>query len=288
MKHRLETTLLPPGASFSAEFLVGPVLECVFHVHPECELTLIESGFGTRFIGGSLEPFAELDLVLIGAMLPHHYLTRASDSAGSDWSRTRVIKFLPDFCGRDFLSRPEAAAVRALLGRSGCGLQVRPEHVPDLLEHLRSLFNLEGLPRMLKLLEILDRIGGLPLRQLNPSPFSAVLPPDERLNRVLAHIHRRLDRGLPVTLTETAAVACMTPPAFSSYFRKATGRRFIDYLLGQKLNRAAQLLIRTDRSVLDIAQESGFRNLSNFNRRFRAVKGISPRGYRSRYRIAFA
>ena len=197
MKYHFETVLPPPGASFSTELNTGPVLDCLFHVHPECELTLVESGFGTRFIGSSLEPFSELDLVLIGGMVPHHYL--------------------------------------------------------------------------------------------NPAPpTEAAPPPDERLNRVLGFIHRRLDRGMPVTLAETAAVACMTPPAFSSYFRKATRRRFIEYILGLKLNRAAQLLIRTDRSVLDIAQESGFPNLSNFNRRFLADKGVSPRDYRRRHRRSLA
>ena len=43
-----------------------------------------------------------------------------------------------------------------------------------------------------------------------------------------------------------------------------------------------------DRSVLDIAQESGFPNLSNFNRRFLADKGVSPRDYRRRHRRSLA
>ena len=289
MKYHFETVLPPPGASFSTELNTGPVLDCLFHVHPECELTLVESGFGTRFIGSSLEPFSELDLVLIGGMVPHHYLTRAADSTGPEWSRTRTVKFLPGFCGKDLLDRPEAAALRTLFGEAGRGLHVPPEHVPGLLGPLRSLFDLEGLPKLLKLLEILDAIARLPLRSLNPAPpTEAAPPPDERLNRVLGFIHRRLDRGMPVMLAETAAVACMTPPAFSSYFRKATRRRFIEYILGLKLNRAAQLLIRTDRSVLDIAQESGFPNLSNFNRRFLVDKGVSPRDYRRRHRRSLA
>ena len=161
MKYHFETVLPPPGASFSTELNTGPVLDCLFHVHPECELTLVESGFGTRFIGSSLEPFSELDLVLIGGMVPHHYLTRAADSTGPEWSRTRTVKFLPGFCGKDLLDRPEAAALRTLLGEAGRGLHVPPEHVPGLLGPLRSLFDLEGLPKLLKLLEIPDAIAAV-------------------------------------------------------------------------------------------------------------------------------
>jgi AraC-like DNA-binding protein len=36
--------------------------------------------------------------------------------------------------------------------------------------------------------------------------------------------------------------------------------------------------------VSDIAYDSGFNNLSNFNRRFRSLKGLSPREYREAFR----
>ena len=66
MKFHFEKILPGPGESFVTEKMTGPTLDCVYHVHPECELTWIESGFGSRFIGDSIEPFSAGDLVLNG------------------------------------------------------------------------------------------------------------------------------------------------------------------------------------------------------------------------------
>ena len=53
--------------------LFGPVMDCIHHVHPELELTYVESSYGVRFIGDNISDFREIDLVLTGSMLPHHY-----------------------------------------------------------------------------------------------------------------------------------------------------------------------------------------------------------------------
>jgi transcriptional regulator GlxA family with amidase domain len=50
-----------------------------------------------------------------------------------------------------------------------------------------------------------------------------------------------------------------------------------------RISAARQLLIETETSVAEIAFRCGFRNLSNFNRRFRAMTGLSPREYRAAY-----
>ena len=68
MKFHYETVLHAPGESFSIEIQSGAILDCVYHVHPEFELTFVESGFGTRFVGDLIEPFREQDLILVGGM----------------------------------------------------------------------------------------------------------------------------------------------------------------------------------------------------------------------------
>ena len=70
MKFHYETVLHAPGESFSIEIQSGAILDCVYHVHPEFELTFVESGFGTRFVGDLIEPFREHDLWGVSYCVP--------------------------------------------------------------------------------------------------------------------------------------------------------------------------------------------------------------------------
>ena len=284
MKFHFEKILPGPGESFVTEEMIGPTLDCVYHIHPECELTWIESGFGSRFIGDSIEPFQAGDLVLIGGSVPHHYLTLESDSTGPEWSKTRVVKFAPAFCGETLFELPEFQPVNQMIHEAERGLHYPEESAKQAVPTLRKLFRETGAKRLLTLLELLDQLSHLPRRQLSGSAIEPETAPDERLNRVLRFIHRRLNQGRPVPLAEAAAEACLTPSAFSRYFRHATRKRFIDYVTELKLSRAAGELVRTERPIVEIAYESGYSNLSNFNRQFQNSRGMTPRAYRNSFR----
>ena len=112
--------------------------------------------------------------------------------------------------------------------------------------------------------------------------------PDDRMARALSFIHSRLDGDEPLNLTATATVACMTPQAFSHYFHRHARKTFINYVTELRIGRACGLLASSDRTVMDIALATGFRNLSNFNRHFARLKQTTPRDYRKRTRAAAA
>lgn len=59
-----------------------------------------------------------------------------------------------------------------------------------------------------------------------------------------------------------------------------TGTSFIKYLNRFRLNKALEELKNTDRTVLEISQQSGFDNLSNFNRLFKKQFHKTPRELR--------
>ena len=65
------------------------------------------------------------------------------------------------------------------------------------------------------------------------------------------------------------------------WFKKMTGTTFAAYLNERRLATAAELLRTTDDTVLTIAGQVGFDNLSNFNSQFKARFGMTPRQYRA-------
>ena len=111
------------------------------------------------------------------------------------------------------------------------------------------------------------------------------LPPSEyadtrRLNTVLQYVTAHFADNLPVA--EVAAVCQCSPSHFMRWFKQMTGQRFTEYLNIYRLNAAADALRTTDDTVLTVAERCGFKNLSYFNRAFKASFGLTPREYRLR------
>jgi len=102
---------------------------------------------------------------------------------------------------------------------------------------------------------------------------------ESRLGRIIEHIEASCDDRC--SLVEIANFACLTPTSFARYFRKMTGKTFVEFRNGCRIRRACRALAETDRSIVDIAIASGFENLANFNRQFRKSTGMSPREYRN-------
>ena len=112
-------------------------------------------------------------------------------------------------------------------------------------------------------------------------PFPAA-PTGREAKRVVEAI-RLADKGAarPVALKEMAAIACMSKYHFLRVFRRLTGVTPHQYLISVRLRRAALALASSRRPVLTIALDSGFEDLSTFNKSFRAAFGLTPTQYRA-------
>lgn len=72
-----------------------------------------------------------------------------------------------------------------------------------------------------------------------------------------------------------------------SRFRKQVGLSTVEYISHFRIDTACRELIGTKKSVLEIAFDCGFRNVSNFNRQFRKITGCSPSKYRNRVAVLY-
>jgi AraC-like DNA-binding protein len=103
---------------------------------------------------------------------------------------------------------------------------------------------------------------------------------ERRVTAVVREVERRPERDH--SLPSMAAAAGLSPFHFLRTFRHLTGVTPHQFLLRTRLRQAATRLASSDAKVIDIALASGFDDVSNFNRSFRAEFGQSPRTYRRR------
>ena len=105
------------------------------------------------------------------------------------------------------------------------------------------------------------------------------VPPERHLLRAKDLVDARYRE--PLDVAALARAAFVSPAHFSRQFRRTFGETPHQYLLTRRLERAAELLRNTDRSVADICLTVGLQGIGSFTTSFRRVYGVSPSEYRA-------
>ncbi len=87
-------------------------------------------------------------------------------------------------------------------------------------------------------------------------------------------------------VTRLASVSSVSQAHFARSFKDAFGVPPHRYLLTRRIERATALLRDTDRPIIDIAFETGWKSLGTFGRTFKDVTGQSPTELRAREQAA--
>jgi AraC-like DNA-binding protein len=274
-----------PGYSFSCQFCDFDRFPFFWHFHPECELVFVIEGRGRRFVGDSIENFDEGDTVFLGRNIPHAWHSEPEGPEDRYRRRSVVIQFREDFLGADFFERPEMVEMRELLRRAERGIRFTGKTQQQAGRLMTEMKDVQGFARLNKLLSLLTLLAQS--REAVSLSTHLFLPPartqgQQRMADVSHYINARYVKRL--SLSRVAAVAHMSTSAFSRFFRRASGKCFTDYVNELRVGSACRMLIETDRTVVEIAFEVGFNNLSHFNRQFLRIKKMQPREYRSIFR----
>lgn len=260
-----------------------PAFRGGLHRHGHVELTWIERGQGLRWVGDSVEPFFDGDLVLVGSETPHLWASQGVQSPRG--CAATVLQFPPDWLERCGL--PELKPVAALLTQAAIGVEVLG---PTRDEAQRLLARLPGSTAQRRVAVLIEALGCLlagtaDLRTLSTTPLPARTaalragPRPQRVDRVLSWIEAHLADELSVEAA--AAVAHLSPAAFGRFFRREVGKSFTEYVNDARCGWAALRLIQSCEPIAQIAQACGFPTLSNFGEQFRRRHGVGPREFRA-------
>jgi len=101
------------------------------------------------------------------------------------------------------------------------------------------------------------------------------------LKKVLNYIDRNIKRG--VTLDMAAAYVGMSASYFSKFFKKYMGVNFITYVTDRKIEAAKDMLLHTDRPVVNIAYDLSYSETNYFSKTFKKKVGVTPTEYREQH-----
>jgi AraC-like DNA-binding protein len=284
MKPQLLKISNPADTSFNLLKIDAAYFPTPWHYHPEIEIVLILEGTGKKFIGSSITDFAAGDLCMIGTFLPHYYKSDEEYYQSSDLkSRSLVIHFNADFLGENIWESPEGQNIKNLLEKCKRGIQFSTNVAKDIEEKFKILFELKGMPRLTLFLDILEFLAVSTEKDyLSVDAIQIRNEVDsDRIKKVLEHVN--INFMNTIRLEDVADLANMSESAFSRYFKKRTRKTFSNFLIDIRIEYACKMLQNDKLSIAQIALDSGFYNLSNFNRQFKVSKKITPLAYRMSY-----
>lgn len=248
------------------------------HQHEEIQISYIVQGKGTLIVGDAINEYSDGDVVVIGSGVPHVFRSLENNSANS---RMLTLFFTRRSFGEAFFELEILHEINPFFERSNYGIKLTSN-----IQKVRNLFcqidEVTVFGRFLILLQILNL-----LNTSNYESLSSFIGQKKYNRREGMRMQRVFDFILnnyteDIDLTDVSQVAHMTKNAFCKYFKKRTNKTFVTFLNELRIEHAARLLrSRQDLSVAEIANQSGFKNISNFNRTFRRVKKEVPSVYSS-------
>lgn len=250
------------------------------HQHPEIQLTLIKESHGTLIAGDYVGPFHAGDVFVIGSNQPHVF--RNDDTFFKKKSKAVAITIFFDesTLGEKFWQLQETKSIQQFFINSAGGFRIVGKKKKSLTEKLFNITNAEGIEKVITFLEIIKQLNSRKEMQPLSKPIiqrSIKTFDGNRLNKIIEFTFREFQRV--ITLNEVATLANLTPEAFCKYFKTRTRKTYVSFLNEIRINHACRLLTE-EKPIADICYDSGFTNLSNFNRIFRKIKKMAPGAWR--------
>jgi AraC-like DNA-binding protein len=259
-----------------------------WHYHPELELIYCIKGKGTNFVGNAIHSIEEGEILLFGSNLPH---TRQRNKAFYETNieekpETIVIQFTKDFLGLDFFKIQEFSHVQELFDNALRGLKFMGQSLNSISSKLLAMQTLDKSQRVIALLDVLDYMGkSLEFEYLNPKGYvsDAHEKFSQKINRVYEFTIQNFRK--PIELSQIADLTNLSNAAFCRYFKIRTRKSYFQYLTEVRIGYACRLLSENETDIGQIAFESGYNNLSNFNKQFKKLMQITPTEYLNKWAL---
>lgn len=247
------------------------------HQHEEIQLSAIVKGAGTLIVADTVSSYKTGDILVIGSNLPHVF---KSDTTHIKESFMISLFFTKTSFGNNFFDLDDFKTLQNFFENTTAGLKLT-HHQAEIMAYFLTLQQQNNLERFIGFFKILDAIN-----HAKTQPLSTFIPPKkytdnegQRMQNIMDYTIHHFDQ--PIDLATIASKANMTPNAFCRYFKQRTNKTYVTFLNEMRIAHACKLLDHhRELPISEIAYQSGFKNLSNFNRKFKDCKKVKPSDYK--------
>lgn len=243
------------------------------HIHREYEVSLVVEGTVQLTVPGSSTELSEGDIFLMNPFFSHELKAESPVLILS-------LQIPPAFCSSyypqmertefDAAAFPDAAVRRLLL------------QLADAYFRQEAYSSLECAARINQIFLLLLRTQ--PHHITPERERRNTLAKGNRMRKVLTYIEEHYTEK--ILLSDIAGQEGLDLYYLSHYFKECFGMSFQNYVLKLRCERARQLLLTSDMSLLDVSVSCGFSDPKYFNKGFREQYGCTPKAYRADFRSA--
>ncbi len=255
----------------------GKILYDKLHQHEEIQLCAIVKGEGSIVVGDSIKEYKSGDVLIIGSNVPHVF---KSDISNCSTTFMQTLFFTKTSFGERFFELGDFTEIQQIftISESGGILTSNKEEVLKLFLSLKKASNLE---RFILFLKIVNELLKAEIKPLSTFIYPRKYSDNEgkRMSNIMEYTMNNFQKE--ISLYTIAEISYMTPNAFCRYFKQRTNKTYFQFLIEVRIENACRLLKNKDLLITEVSEKSGFKNISNFNRKFKDTKGITPSKYRS-------
>lgn len=250
------------------------------HQHEEIQICAIINGEGTLIVGDTINDYKSGDILVIGSNLPHVF---KSDVSNIKESFMISLFFTKTSFGKFFFELDDFKQLSNFFSKSITGFKLinnnnNNDEIKNEFLVLQEKNNLDRFIGFFKILNLLNNAETTPLSNfIYPKKYTD--NEGKRMRKIMDYTIHNFDKN--IDLESISSEANMTPNAFCRYFKQRTNKTYFTFLNELRIENACKLLSNNNElTISEIAYQSGFKNLSNFNRKFKDYKKIAPRDYR--------
>ena len=286
LEPKLEKIFPNLSSSIAVKREVTEYMDYPWHYHPEFEIIFVEKSYGIRLMGNHIGNFSNGDLMFISPNLPHVWKNdKDFYQDNKDLSvDVYVIQFRENALGEGFFDLPEFAHIKKLFLHGQQGLLVRGNDHTKISELIKAVYNSSGIERLIQFLKTLETIASTTDYDLLSSPGypnSFNIADSERINKVMNFIMDNYSSE--IKLEEIADLVNLNKSSFCRYFKYRTHKTCSQFLNEIRIAHACKLLINKKMTVSEICYETGYNNISHFNRQFKLITTFTASEYAKKY-----